>query len=190
MAQVPGRVLNEGGRLGGHASHRPKEARNYHAFFFCACFPFFFLRTRVAIASAAARNSNSSYSTATHQRPPRVCRAHGPAPLQAGHGAGCLHHPKLELSGFKATKYTMQRARVPVRSLAVQASNKATLFDTEGCDGYSDACDAANPERTPALPKARRQLEEMEEKPLSHGMFAIILSCNCLLSNMPMFLEV
>ena len=79
------------------------------------------------------------------------------------------------------TKCAMERARV--RSLATQAQNmyKATLFDTEGYEEYSAACDAANPERTPAVPKPRRQLEEMEEKPSNYGMFAIILSC--LLSN-------
>ena len=71
------------------------------------------------------------------------------------------------------TKYTTERARV--RSLDTQAQNKATLFGTEGYEEYSAACDAANPEKPPGVPKPRLPLEKMEEKPLNHGMFALIL---------------
>ena len=82
------------------------------------------------------------------------------------------------------TKYTLERART--RMLRQQALNKATLFGTEGYEEYEEACKAANPEKTPGVPKPRLRLGEMEEKPMNHGMFDTILSC--LFSNI--FLEV
>ena len=78
------------------------------------------------------------------------------------------------------------------RSLSWQLQVKANLFGTEGYEDYAAACLEANPGKpmkTPRVQKSRRQLEawqEMEEKTLNHGMFALILAC--LLSDI--FLEV
>ena len=82
------------------------------------------------------------------------------------------------------TKYTMNRARI--RSLQQQNRNKASLLGSEGYEEYEEACKAANPEKTPGVPKPRLRRGEMEEKPVTHGMFDHILSC--LFSNI--FLEV
>ena len=73
------------------------------------------------------------------------------------------------------TKYTLERDGL--RSLSQQSRAKADLFGTEGYEKYAAACEEANPQKTPAVPKPRRQLKEMAEKTLDHGMFAIIPSC-------------
>ena len=89
----------------------------------------------------------------------------------------CLDTQQSRRLACGETKYTMERARI--RSLKYQSWAKANLIGTAGYDDYAAACDEANPEKTPAKP--RRQLEDIEEKTLNHGMFALILSC--LLSN-------
>ena len=96
----------------------------------------------------------------------------------------CCDSLKASRHASGETKYTMERARI--RSLKHQNDIKATLLGTEGYEAYSAACDAANPAKTPGVPKPRLPLEQMEEKPLNHGMFDTILSC--LFSNI--FLEV
>ena len=92
--------------------------------------------------------------------------------------------PKRVESG--GTKYTRERERTRSLDSEWQSVVKATRVGSKGYGEYEEACKAANPENTPAVPKHRRLPGEMEEKPLNHGMFAIILSC--LLSNI--FLEV
>ena len=84
------------------------------------------------------------------------------------------------------TQYTPERERA--HSLTQQSSGKATSTPL-GCEGYEEyaaACDEANPEKAPGVPKPRLALEEMEEETLNNGMFAFILSY--FLSNI--FLEV
>ena len=69
------------------------------------------------------------------------------------------------------------RVRERVLSLDHQSRVKANLFGTEGYEEYAAACKAANPEKTPGVPKPRRRIQEIEEKTLNHGMFALISSC-------------
>ena len=64
----------------------------------------------------------------------------------------------------------MNRERV--RGLRHQAYVKSTLFGSEGYEEYAAACREANPERAPGVERPRLPLQEMEEKPQSHGMFA------------------
>ena len=66
----------------------------------------------------------------------------------------------------------MNRARV--RGLGQQANVKASLLGCEGYEEYEEACKAANPGKTPCVPKPRLRLGEMEEKPVNHGMFNTI----------------
>ena len=100
----------------------------------------------------------------------------------------CLHKKQSRKIESGETKYTLERART--RMLRQQALNKATLFGTEGYEDYAAACLEANPEKNPQVLKPRCQLDEMEEKTLNHGMFALIPYC--LLSNslLAPFLEV
>ena len=88
--------------------------------------------------------------------------------------AACLDHQKAYRLANGITSYIVERDAV--RCLGWQGRVKATLFGTEGFEAYAAACVEANPEKTPGVLKPRFQLQEMEEKTLNHGMFALILS--------------
>jgi len=86
----------------------------------------------------------------------------------------CLDYDKAYNLANGITSYLVERDRV--RSLVHQSRVKADLFGTEGYEDYAAACLEANPEKTPGVQKPRLQLQEMQEKTLNHGKFALILS--------------
>jgi len=71
--------------------------------------------------------------------------------------------------------------RDTIRSLKQQSTIEASLFGCEGFEKYEAACEEANPQKTPGVPKPRLQLEEMEEKTVNHGITMACLMCLTLL---------